>query len=104
MKIHTKWSNVYRACVPQNSNQGRYSVTVTAATDIVQLVIMLIGLLRTRRERRGLLHYLYVQVSGLVLFIPLLTMAVLKIGLGLDVACRGNDIRDSNCGMVRFLA
>jgi len=29
---------------------------------------------------------------------------VLEIGLGLDVACRGNDIRDSNCGMVRFLA
>ncbi len=104
MKIHTKWSNVYRACVPQNSNQGRYSVTVTAATDIAQLVIMLIGLLRTRRERRGLLRYLYVQVSGLVFFIPLLTMAVLEIGLGLDVACRGNDIRGSNCGMVRFLA
>jgi hypothetical protein len=100
MKIHTKWSNVSRACVAQNSNQGRYSVTVTAATDIAQLVIMLIGLLRTCPEGRGLLRYLYVQAGGLVFFILLMTITVLEIGLGLVVACRGDDNRDSNYGMV----
>ena len=100
MKIRSKWSNVSRACTTPSSNAEQYNLIALAATDIAQLVIMSIGLLRTRRERRGLLRYLYIQVGGLVFFIPLLRMTVLEIGLGLDVACRGDDDRDSNCCMV----
>ena len=66
MKGRAKWSNELKACVKTNDDDGRLNVTVTAATDIAQLIIMLIGLLRTRRERHGLLGHLYVQVSGVV--------------------------------------
>ncbi|KAN0118261.1 hypothetical protein V8E52_005522 [Russula decolorans] len=59
-----KWSNELRACAITNDDDGRYTVTVTLATDIGQLIIMLIGLLRTPRARNGLLGHLYVQ--GLV--------------------------------------
>jgi hypothetical protein len=71
MKGRSKWSNESKACVITNEDDGRYNVTVTAATDIAQLIIMLIGLLRTRRERHGLLGHLYVQVSGVVYYVPL---------------------------------
>jgi len=71
MKGRAKWSNELRTCVTTNSDDGRYNVTVTSATDIAQLIIMLIGLLRTRREKIGLLGHLYVQVSGVVYCVPL---------------------------------
>jgi hypothetical protein len=93
MKGRFKWSNKSRACVITNDDHGRYNVTVTTATDIAQLIIMLIGLLRTRGERHGLLGHLYAQVSGVVycVCVPLLTMTMCKIGLGLGVACRRDD-------------
>jgi len=104
MKGRSKWSNELRACVITNEDDGRYNVTVTPATDIAQLIIMLIGLLRTRREKDGLLGHLYVQVSGVVYCVPLLTMTIYEIGLGLGVACRRDDSRDSNRGRFLFLA
>lgn len=52
----------------------RYNIIVTTVTDVAQLIIMLIGLLRIRREKRGLYRYLYIQVGEMVLRVPLLTM------------------------------
>jgi hypothetical protein len=103
MKGRAKWSNESRACVLTNDDDGRYSVTVTSATDIGQLIIMLIGLLRTGQERNGLLGHLYVQVSGVMYRVPLLTMTIYEIRLGLGVACRRDDSRDSNHGRFLFL-
>ncbi|KAH9990371.1 hypothetical protein BJV77DRAFT_623046 [Russula vinacea] len=59
--IRCKWSNVSKTCILENSFQGRYNIPVTMATDVAQLIIMLIGLLRSRREKRGFLRYLYIQ-------------------------------------------
>jgi hypothetical protein len=64
-----------------NTSQTRRKITVTAVTDLAQLIIMLIGLLRSpsRREKRGFLRYVYIQVGGMVFRVPLLTMATMKL-------------------------
>lgn len=104
MKGRAKWSDELRACVIANDDDGRYSVLVTSVTDIAQLIIMLIGVLRTPRTRNSLLGHLYVQVSGAVYCVPRLTMTIYEIVLGLGVACRRDDSRDSNRGRFLFLA
>jgi len=95
MKGRSKWLNGSRTCAISDTDKGRYNITVTTATDIAQLIIMLIGLWRTCRERHGLIGHLYVQVSVVVFCVPLLTMTICEIGLGLGVACRRDDSRDS---------
>lgn len=52
----------------------RYNIIVTTVTDVAQLITMLIGLLRIRREKRGLYRYLYIQVGDMVFRVPLWTM------------------------------
>ena len=96
MKGRAKWSNESRACVVTSNDAGRYNVTATAVTDISQLIIMLIGLLRTHRERNGFAGHLYVQVSGVVYSVPLLLMTICENVLGLGVACRRDDSRNTN--------
>ncbi|KAF8487176.1 hypothetical protein DFH94DRAFT_841551, partial [Russula ochroleuca] len=51
--FRSKWSNDLKRCILENSYQGRYNITVTMVTDIAQLIIMLIGLLRSRQEKHG---------------------------------------------------
>ena len=42
-------------------------MTVTTVTDVAQLIIMLIGLLRSLpKNHRGLLRYVCIQVGGVV--------------------------------------
>ena len=103
-KGRAKWSNESRACIVTSNDAGRYNVTATALTDISQLIIMLIGLLRNHRERNGLIGHLYIQVSGVVYSVPLISMAIYEIGLGLGVACRLRDSRNSNRSRFLFLA
>jgi len=79
MKARATWLNVARKCIPDNISQIRYNITVTAVTDVVQLFIMWIGLLHSRREKRGFLRYLYIQVGGVVFRVPLLAMIMLKL-------------------------
>jgi hypothetical protein len=88
MKFRSKWSSVSKTCTLENSFQGRYNIPVTMATDVVQLIIMLIGLLRPRREKSGFLRYLYIQVGGVVFCVLRLTMSLADIELGLYMACR----------------
>jgi hypothetical protein len=83
MKLRSQWSDVSRKCISQNSLQGRYNIIVTTVTDIAQLIIMLIGLLRSRQEKRGFFRYFYIQVGGVVFRVPLLTLIVLKLDQGL---------------------
>ena len=45
---------------------------MTTVTDVAQLIIMLIGLLRIRREKRGFYRYLYIQVGGVVFRVPVI--------------------------------
>jgi len=73
----------------------RYNITVSLATDLRQLIIMLIGLLRSRREwaeeAGGFIRYLYMQVGGVdrvVIRVPRpLTMTMMETALlvGLDM-------------------
>jgi hypothetical protein len=79
MKFRSKWSNDLKRCILENSYQGRYNITVTMVTDIAQLIIMLIGLLRSRQEKHGFHRYLYIQVGGVVFRVPLLTISMLKL-------------------------
>jgi hypothetical protein len=74
MKMRSKWSNDLRRCITTSAIQGRYNITVTTVTDIAQLIIMLIGLVRSRREKAGFLRYLWLQVGGVVFRVPLFTM------------------------------
>lgn len=57
----------------------RYNIIVTTVIDVAQLIIMLIGLLRIRREKRGFYRYLYIQVGGVEFRVPLWTMIMLKL-------------------------
>ena len=50
----------------------RYNIIMTTVTDVAQLIIMLIGLLRIRREKRGFYRYLYIQVGGVVFRVPVI--------------------------------
>ena len=70
MKLRSEWSNVLKHCTLEDTYYGRYNITVTAVTDVAQLIIMLIGLLRSRREKRGFLQYLYIQVRWVVSRVP----------------------------------
>ncbi len=102
MELRSKWSNDSGTCVsPNNGDDGVSGVAVATVNDISQLVIMLIGLLRLHRKRRGLIGYLYVQV-GVLCCAPLLALTMFEIGLGLGVACRRDDRRDSDHGRFWF--
>ena len=50
----------------------RYNIIMTTVTDVAQLIIMLIGLLRIRREKCGFYRYLYIQVGGVVFRVPVI--------------------------------
>jgi hypothetical protein len=63
MKARSEWSSIVKECILENTAEIRRNFIVTAVTDVAQLIIMLIGLLRSRREKRGFLRYLYVQVG-----------------------------------------
>jgi hypothetical protein len=59
--VRSAWSASARGCALENTFQSRDNITVTVATDIAQLVLMLVGLLRSRQTKYGLFSHLYVQ-------------------------------------------
>ncbi len=77
MELRSKWSNDSGTCVSPNNG------------------------VRLHRKRRGLIGYLYVQV-GVLCCAPLLALTMFEIGLGLGVACRRDDRRDSDHGRFWF--
>ncbi|KAH9958760.1 hypothetical protein BC827DRAFT_549870 [Russula dissimulans] len=52
VRLHSSWSPTSRYCVVSNSIDSKINIIVTFSTDIVLLLIMLVGLLR-RRFREG---------------------------------------------------
>ena len=52
---------------------------MTTVTDVAQLIIMLIGLLRIRREKCGFYRYLYIQVGGVVFRVPVIDNVPLEL-------------------------
>ncbi|KAH9062646.1 hypothetical protein EDB83DRAFT_2520140 [Lactarius deliciosus] len=59
--IHSTWSPSAHECRLENTFQNRDIVTVPVATDFAQLIIMLVGLLRSRQTKNGMFRHLYVQ-------------------------------------------
>lgn len=66
MKIRGKWSDELNTCALSNTDAGRYTAIVVTVTDVIQLIIMLVGLMRNRRGRSNFIRHLYTQVSGVV--------------------------------------
>jgi len=60
VEVRSAWSPRAPGCV-LNTFRGRDNITVTVATDFAQLIIMLLGLLRSRQTNHGIFRYLYVQ-------------------------------------------
>lgn len=59
--VRSSWSPELHGCALENTFQSRDNITVTVATDFAQLIIMLIGLLRSRQTKYGIFKHLYVQ-------------------------------------------
>jgi len=59
-----RWSTAESGCELVNTPESRDNITVTVATDIVQLILMVIGLWRYRRANQSIVQYMYIQ--GLV--------------------------------------
>lgn len=101
--MRAEWSSISRNCALGNFTRGRYNIVATTVNDVAQLVIMLIGLLRTRREKHGFLRYLYIQVGGVVFRFLAIDKDHAEIGLGPDMACCRDDSRDPVRGKFWFL-
>ncbi|KAH9031888.1 hypothetical protein EDB85DRAFT_1957770 [Lactarius pseudohatsudake] len=61
LTIRSTWSPSAHECLLENTFQSRDNITVTVATDFGQLIIMLVGLLRSRQTKYGMFRHLYVQ-------------------------------------------
>jgi hypothetical protein len=78
MEARSTWSPTLATCVLENTFESRDNITVTMASDVVMLVIMLVGLLHSRQSTHGVVRHLYAQV-GEAIFRPLvIEVKVLK--------------------------
>jgi hypothetical protein len=68
LKAHAVWLPS-GTCALVDSFEARDNITVSVAGDIVLLIIMLVGLLRSRQTQYGIVRHLYLQVGG-VTFLP----------------------------------
>jgi len=68
LKVHAIWLPS-GTCSLVDYFEARDNLTVTAAGDIVLLIIMLWGLLRSRQTQYGIVQHLYLQVGG-AMFLP----------------------------------
>jgi len=62
--VRSTWSTAESTCLLENTYQSRDNITVTVATDITLLILMLVGLLHSRQRNFGIVRYLWVQVGG----------------------------------------
>jgi hypothetical protein len=63
-KVRAVWSSSVEGCDLENTFHNRDNLTVTVVTDIALLILMLVGLLRSRQTDQGIFRYLYAQVRG----------------------------------------
>ncbi|KAH8978712.1 hypothetical protein EDB92DRAFT_1908333 [Lactarius akahatsu] len=61
LEDRSPWSPIAGRCILENTVHARDNVAMTVATDIAQLIIMLVGLLRSRNTKYGMFRHLYVQ-------------------------------------------
>ncbi|KAH9069416.1 hypothetical protein EDB83DRAFT_2674431 [Lactarius deliciosus] len=85
LKDHSSWSPIVDKCLLEDTFHARDNVAVTVATDIAQLIIMLVGLLRSRNTKYGIFRHLYVQGSIWLLAVTIGELpAVIFINLNLN--------------------
>ena len=63
LQVHAAWVPEESVCILSNTSSFKLSVTSTFITDVVLLVIMLVGLLRLRLHIFGLGELLWKQVG-----------------------------------------
>ena len=68
LQLRSDWDPAVPACIIFNSDNSKLNIIVTLITDIILLLIVLIGLLRLRSEVSGTLvfgigHLLWKQVG-----------------------------------------
>jgi hypothetical protein len=85
MEARSTWSPTQSTCVLENTFRSRDNITVTMASDIAMLIIMLVGLLHSRQTTYGVVRHLYVQVGGRDAPFP---WSRAEMRLGLDMAYR----------------
>lgn len=95
-KVRSAWSASARGCALENTFQSRDNITVTVVTDIAQLILMLVGLLRSRQTKHGLFRHLYMQVRRG--HVTSFRYRMLKRRLGLDMAISSDHCGSSRCG------
>ncbi|KAH8995892.1 hypothetical protein EDB86DRAFT_1071117 [Lactarius hatsudake] len=61
LEDRSPWLPIVDKCLLEDTFHARDNVAVTVATDIAQLIIMLVGLLRSRNTKYGIFRHLYVQ-------------------------------------------
>ncbi len=76
MKVRAIWLPS-GTCALENTFEARDNITVSVAGDVVLLIIMLVGLLRSRQTQYGIVRHLYLQVGGAMFLPPV--MNVLKL-------------------------
>lgn len=52
-RLRSKWYHVVDSCVPTNTESNKLNIIVTLVTDVILLLIMLVGLIRLRRNGAG---------------------------------------------------
>src|SRR5260221_4068952 len=57
-------------CILSNTHTSQDNVNVTVVTDFAMLILMLIGLLRSRQRKYGIVRYLWVQVGAAMFHRP----------------------------------
>jgi len=60
VKVRAIWLSS-GTCALENSFEARDNITVSVASDVILLIIMLVGLLRSRQTQYGIVRHLYLQ-------------------------------------------
>ncbi|KAI9454273.1 hypothetical protein F5148DRAFT_1230294 [Russula earlei] len=97
--VYASWAAVVLTCTLKNADQSRANITTTMATDIGQLILMIIGLWRCRQTEKDIVKFLYDQ--GLIW---LVVATVAQIPTTVFIYLNLNDVWDVMFQLFSFYA
>jgi len=100
VRLHSAWSPTSRHCVVSNSIDEKINIIVTTSTDIVLLLIMLVGLLRQRFREGGassLSRFLWSQgliwlLLATIGHLPAVVLVSLNLNAPLNLMFRASNV------------